>query len=242
MTPAISAQDVCFQYGASTVLDKVCLDIHERDFIGIVGPNGGGKSTLLKMMLGLLQPDTGTISVLGQTPARAAQQIGYVPQYAGFARDFPITVEHVVLQGRLKPQRWFQRFNASDRRIAEQAMQETDVYTLRKRAVDALSGGQLQRVMIARALATEPKLLLLDEPTASIDMRAEKNIFDLLKQLNERLTIVVVSHDIGFISDYVNRIACLNRELICHDTAAIDAATLERIYGKHVHAIAHHHH
>ncbi|WP_137939264.1 ABC transporter ATP-binding protein [Chitinivorax sp. B] len=241
MTPSVLIDNLSFNYGATTVLDRISLEVKHRDFLGIVGPNGGGKSTLLKLMLGLLTTNTGVITLFGKSPAEAARDIGYVPQYASFARDFPITVEHVVLQGRLKPGRWFQRFNHEDRQLAERAMQETDVWTLRKRTVDQLSGGQLQRVLIARALTTGPQLLLLDEPTASIDMRAEKNIFDLLKQLNERLTVIIVSHDIGFISDYVNRIACLNRELICHDAHAIDPATLERIYGKHVHAIAHHH-
>ncbi len=242
MTPLIAARALDFAYGSTQVLDRVDLDVNPGDFLGIVGPNGGGKSTLLKLLLGLLAPTGGSLQVLGQAPQQAAREIGYVPQYASFARDFPISVEHAVLLGRMKPGRWLQRYSRQDREIAERSMRETDVWELRQRAVGALSGGQLQRVLIARALATEPRLLLLDEPTASVDVRAEKNIFELLRQLNRRLTVVVVSHDIGFISDYVNRIACLNRQLVCHAPDAIDPATLERIYGKHVHAIAHHHH
>ena len=241
MPPVISIRDLNFAYAGTPVLENIQLDIAAGDFVGIVGPNGGGKSTLLKQMLGLLQPDSGSIQVFDQVPQRSVERIGYVPQYANFAKDFPITVWETVLLGRLTPRRWFGGHSQKDKQLAEQALRETEIWELRERPIGALSGGQLQRVLIARALASQPDILLLDEPTASVDVRAEKNIFELLRHLNQRMTIVVVSHDVGFISDYVNRVACLNRKLVCHAVDQVNAHELEHLYGKHVHQLTHSH-
>ena len=238
--PVIELRGVSFAYDGPPVLSGIDLAVPQGEFLGIVGPNAGGKSTLLKLILGLLEPTTGTVRVLGRTPARARRRLGYVPQYPSFARDFPITVEQVVLMGRLGG--WFGRYSATDKAIARRAMAETEIDHLAGRHIQHLSGGQLQRVMVARALAAEPEILLLDEPTANIDQRMESDIFDLLKTLNERMTILVVSHDVAFISGYVHRVACLNRTLVCHETEAVDGHTIQELYGEEVRMVAHHHH
>jgi zinc transport system ATP-binding protein len=237
----IHIDELFFSYGSLSVLENISLDIEAGEFIGIVGPNGGGKSTLLKVMLGLLSPDKGTVKVMGKSPAKGRSAIGYVPQYANFEKNFPITVLDTVLLGRVTQKSSMWGYSAEDIQLAEQALRETDIENLKHRILNTLSGGQLQRVLIARALVGSPKILMLDEPTSNVDTRMEEDIFDLLKKLNEKSTIVVVSHDIGFISGYVNRVACLNRTLICHETEAISGKTIEELYGGAVHMIQHSH-
>jgi zinc transport system ATP-binding protein len=239
--PIISIKDVSFSFDGPTVLEGINLDVRDGEFLGVVGPNAGGKSTLLKLILGLLEPVTGRVMVLGQEPRLVSRKLGYVPQYPAFGRDFPITVEQVVLMGCLGNTSWMGGYSRQDRWVAHRAMVETEVETLSKRQIATLSGGQLQRVLVARALACDPRVLILDEPTANIDMRVETDIFDLLKHLNQRMTIIVVSHDVGFISQYVNRVACLNRTLICHETACIDGKVIDELYGSHVHMVEHVH-
>jgi len=240
--PAIDLQDVWFRFdGGPLVLEGVTLRIPDREFIGVVGPNAGGKSTLLKVILGLYQPFRGRVQVLGDTPARARSRIGYVPQYPTFSRDFPTDVTHAVLMGRLGMGGRFGGYTEADRAVARRAMEETEIASLADRHLNTLSGGQLQRVLVARALVCEPRILLLDEPTSNIDQRVETDIFDYLKEFNRRMTIVVVSHDIAFISRYVQRVACLNRTLICHDTADIDGRTIQDLYGSDVQMVAHRH-
>ncbi|MGD9409641.1 MAG: ABC transporter ATP-binding protein [Thiohalocapsa sp.] len=239
--PAISLTGVHFAYGEVPVLQDVSLDVARGEFLGIVGPNAGGKSTLLKLILGLLKPSAGGIRVLGEPPRRARRRIGYVPQYPGFARDFPIGVEDVVLMGRFGLGWRLGPWTKADRSAAAAALDEVEALDLRARQIGTLSGGQLQRVLLARALVGEPQLLILDEPTANIDQRLEGEIFELLAQLNRRLTIVVVSHDIAFISAYVSRVACLNRTLVCHTTDSIDGQIIQDLYGEHVRQIQHDH-
>ena len=241
----ISTKDMSFSYGESLVLDSINMDVFAGEFLGIVGPNAGGKSTLLKLMLGLIEPTQGAIAVYGRSPVKSRHRIGYVPQYPAFARDFPITVQDAVLMGRLgqcggilKSIGWYQK---SDYEIAANCMREMEILNLKDMQLSTLSGGQLQRVLLARALASEPEILMLDEPTANVDMRLETDIFDLLKQLNERMTIIVVSHDIGFISSYVSRVACVNGTLLCHDTASIDGQVINDLYHSDVHMVEHNH-
>ncbi len=238
----IEVKQVSFAYGDVPVLEKVDLEVPEGEFLGIVGPNAGGKSTLLKLLLGLLRPQQGEIRIFGQPPVKARRFMGYVPQYPAFARDFPVTVEQVVLMGRLGTGRLVGGYSRHDHQIAARVMAEAEIADLARRRIDQLSGGQLQRVLVARALACEPRILLLDEPTANIDMRVENELFDLLKQLNERMTILVVSHDIAFISGYVHRVACLNRTLVCHRTEEIDAQAIKELYGGEVRMVHHHYH
>jgi len=237
----ISVQDVSFSFTGPKILDHVSLDIYRGEFLGIVGPNGGGKSTLLKLMLGLLEPKSGKISVLGKTPKKGRSSVGYVPQYASFERNFPITVLDTVLLGRIGAKSTFFGYSGEDIDAAINALRQTEIEPLQDRLLNTLSGGQLQRVLIARALAGNPKLLIMDEPTSNVDMRMEEDIFDLLKRLNVNSTIVVVSHDIAFISEYVSRVACLNQTLICHETTAISGETIEKLYGGSVHMIQHAH-
>jgi zinc transport system ATP-binding protein len=239
--PAIEIDGVTFSYGAAPVLEQVSLTVQGGEFLGLVGPNAGGKSTLLKLILGLLKPQAGRIKVLGRLPRQARKAIGYVPQYPAFARDFPITVEQAVIMGRLGIGSRLGGYGPRDRTAVWRALVEVEAENLARAQIGRISGGQLQRVLLARALAAEPEVLILDEPTANIDQRVEDDIFDLLKELNERMTIIVVSHDIAFVSSYVRRVACLNRTLVCHGTDAINGQIIRELYGESVRMVAHRH-
>jgi len=241
--PIIVLDRVSFRYDYSPpVLEQVSLSIVAGEFVGLVGPNGGGKSTLLKIILGLYTPVSGQVAVFSQSPAEARGRIGYVPQFANFAKTFPISVIDVVVQGRLNPHfPWF-GFRRADYVAAHQALEETGIADLYQRQIHQLSGGQLQRVLLARALASHPEILILDEPTSNVDQQAEEAVFTLLRRLNQRMTIVVVSHDIGFISGYVGRVACLNRTLECHDTGQVTGNMLAALYDEPVRVIRHDHH
>ncbi|ESQ15607.1 MAG: hypothetical protein N838_08240 [Thiohalocapsa sp. PB-PSB1] len=249
MNPVIDIRALNFSYDSLPTLSGIDLQVNKGEFLGIVGPNAGGKSTLLKLILGLLQPQSGHVRVLGCSPRAACRLLGYVPQHPSFPRDFPITVEQVVLLGRLGVARnstlkhllFPERVSAADREVVHDALAEVEAGEVAKRQVGSLSGGQLQRVLLARALVGEPQILILDEPTANIDQRLEGEIFDLLEALNARLTILVVSHDIAFISRYVRRVACVNRTLVCHHTDAIDGVVIRELYGERMRMIAHAH-
>lgn len=241
MTTALSFSGVSFAFpGGGPVVEDVNLEVTEHEFLGLIGPNGGGKSTLLKLAAGLLRPDRGEVRVFGRPPAAARDEIGYVPQFAGFARDFPITVEKAVLLGRLGGQLGW-RWTADDRAAAARALEETELAGLARRPLNALSGGELQRVLIARALAAEPKLLLLDEPTSSLDQRAEEYILKLLKELTGRMAVVLVSHDVGFVTEFVERVACISRTLLCHSTAELTGSVIGELYGHGIRAVDHGH-
>lgn len=237
----IDIDNVSFNYGAVTVLEDISLKINEDEFIGIIGPNAGGKSTLLKLILGLLQPDKGTIEKYNHDGKNLRNHIGYVPQHVTFSRDFPVTVSEVVMMGHITAASKLFRFNNDEIASAKQAMQALEIDDIAKNQVGTLSGGQLQRVLIARALVSLPEILILDEPTSNVDMRVEEDIFSLLKNYSERMTIIVVSHDIAFISGYVDRVACLNRTLVCHNTESISGKMIEDLYDAPVKMIHHHH-
>lgn len=238
----IEIKDVDFAYDRELVLKNINLSVEPGEFLGIIGPNASGKSTLVKLILGLLEPDTGTIRVLDMPVTSARKQIGYVPQYPTFSRrDFPINVRDTVMLGRLGLAHWFSAYSSTDRQICQEALHAVEIEDIASRPIGTLSGGQLQRVLIARALVSEPEILILDEPTANIDIRVEEDIFGLLKQYNERMTILVVSHDIGFISSYVDRVACVNKTLACHNTEEISGKTIEELYGIDVRMIDHAH-
>ncbi|MBW2368928.1 MAG: ABC transporter ATP-binding protein [Deltaproteobacteria bacterium] len=226
----VEIQDVTYTYKGHPVLQDVNLDIGQGDFTAIIGPNGGGKSTLLKLILGLLKPDRGSLRVLGQTPAKASHCIGYVPQDVHLNRNFPISALDVVLMGKLKPKNRWARTSAADRREALAALERMEMAELSDRKIGELSSGQCQRVFIARALVTEPQLLLLDEPTASIDTKGQASFFGLLKALNKDITILVVSHDLLVISTYVKSVACVNNRLHYHNQAEITTEMMETMY------------
>jgi len=227
-------------YNHDIVLSDINLTINPNDFIGLIGPNGGGKTTLLKVVLGLLAPQSGTIRVMGQSPQEGRRHIGYVPQFTVFDHDFPITVEEVVKMGRLSGKRLFQSFTKEDADIVQEKLAWVDLLEHKDRALRELSGGQRQRVYIARALATEPELLLLDEPTISVDYDSRTKIYDLLHMINQRgVTILLVSHDLNVISSYVKSVACLNRDLHYHGEKEITKEMLQATYRCPVELIAH---
>ncbi len=238
---AIEISNLNFSFENLAILENITMIIEQGDFAGLVGPNGGGKTTLLKLILGLYKPQSGTISIFGESLKKQRKKIGYVPQYANFNSDFPISVQDTVLQGRLGVSSFFGGYGQSDKIIAQKVMQETEILNLAQRSIQTLSGGQMQRVLVARALAAEPEIMLLDEPTANIDQRAEKDIFDIFKAINERMTILIISHDIAFVSDYINKVFCLNKTLVCHDASPVTSDTIHTLYGDHISEIHHHH-
>ncbi len=229
-TPIVEITDVDFAYNRQTVLEKANLRILQGDFIAMIGPNGGGKTTLLKLMLGLLKPARGTIRVMGQPALRAAPCIGYVPQNVHLNQNFPITAMDVVLMGRLDPKKRWALKSTSNRRKAVAALERMEMAPHADNKIGELSGGQRQRVLIARALVTEPKLLLLDEPTASIDTKGQTDFFRMLEALNKDITILLVSHDLLAISRHVKSVACVNKRLHYHDQAEITGDMLETMY------------
>ncbi len=229
-SPIIRITDLDFSYNSQNVLQDVNFDVQEGDFIAMIGPNGGGKTTLLKLMLGLLKPDRGQIRVMGKPATSVSHHIGYVPQDVHINRSFPITALDVVLMGKLAPGKRWSKNTAQDRRDALETLDRIDMAGHAQRRIGELSGGQRQRVFIARALVTRPRLLLLDEPTASIDSKGQTEFFSLLKRLNEDVTILVVSHDLLVISIYVKSVACVNRRLHFHQQAEITGDMLETMY------------
>jgi zinc transport system ATP-binding protein len=235
----VEIDQVGFAYDGDLVLEDVTLTVREGDFLGVVGPNGSGKTTLLKIILGLIHPLRGKVRVFGRPPDQARHLVGYVPQHADLDSSFPINVTDVILIGRLGKASRLGRYKKIDRQTAEEAMQEVEIYDLRNRRFGTLSGGQKQRVLMARALVGEPDLLLLDEPTTSVDGRVEQDIYELLKRLNEKVTIILVSHDLGFISSYVKHVACVNRRLVCNPTNEITGDVIEACYSGPVHMLKH---
>jgi len=204
-----------------------------------VGPNAGGKTTLLKLILGLLKPTSGSIQVLGLPPAKACSRIGYMPQHANLDPLFPVSVLDVVLMGRMGNGKRFGFFGKSDREKAEEALRKVELQDVRNRSFSDLSGGQHQRVLIARALVTDPDLLLLDEPTSNVDAAVETELFELLNHLNEKMTVVLVTHDLGFVSGYVKRVACVNRRVVVHATHEISGEMINELYGSEVQMVRH---
>jgi len=238
---AVAFDGVNYSYDGTRALEDVTVRIDPGDFVSVVGPNGGGKTTLLKLILGLLEPDAGTVRVFGGPPVRARARIGYVPQHAEYERRFPVRVMDVVLTGRLGAGRWIGPYRRPDRQAAGQALEEVALGDLAQRPFAALSGGQRQRVLIARALVGEPDLLLLDEPTANIDIAAEDELYALLKQLNERLTVVLATHDVGFVVSYVQRVICVKRRVAVHPTSELTGELISEIFGHGIRAIRHDH-
>jgi len=236
--PAIEVKNLYVSFDGNPVLEDVNLTVEREDYLGIIGPNGGGKSTLLRTILGLITPDRGEIMVMGYPAQENHHQVGYVPQHALFDRCFPIRVGEVVLMGRLGKRKG-RCYSRQDRLIARQALQRVGMEHLRDRQIGELSGGERQRVLVARALAAEPSILLLDEPTASADPGFQVTFYELLAELNESMTIILVSHDISAVSRYVKRLACLNRQLFCSDNKEITPAMVEEMYHCPVDLIAH---
>ena len=208
---AIELHRVSFAYEDRMILEEINLTVDVGAFLAIVGPNGGGKTTLLRLLMGSLEPGQGEIKIFNQPPRKARRLIGYVPQQTVLDRDFPVSALEVVLMGRLAPNSFFPRYQRKDYTEAYAAMQAVGVETLADTRFGDLSGGQKQRTLIARALVGKPKLLLLDEPTASVDPTVAEDIYKLLAQLNQEVTIVLVSHDLGYIASHLRQAVYLNR-------------------------------
>ena len=239
VTHAIEFENVWFSYDRSTVLQEVSFSLEQGEFLGIIGPNGGGKTTLLKLMLGILKPDRGRIRILGQAPHDASHRVGYVPQGTDFNRGFPVSVLDVALMGRMSTSRIGRRYSREDREKVKDVLEKVGMWGYRNRPIGKLSGGQRQRVFIARALATNPEILFLDEPTASVDSEFQTDLYDFLKALNKEVTIVVISHDIGIISAHMKSIACVNNQFVFHSGAEITQEMLDMAYQCPVDLIAH---
>jgi zinc transport system ATP-binding protein len=239
--PAIDIRGLTFGYDETPVLEDVDLSIRVGDFVSLVGPNGGGKTTLLRLILGLLAPQRGTIRVLGCAPQDARRRIGYMPQRVQLDPQFPVTVSDVVLMGRLGRGPRIGPFGAADRAAALAALQEVRLADRARSAFSSLSGGQRQRVLIARALACDPEILMLDEPTANLDPRVQDDLYELLRELNQRLTVIIVSHDVGFVSRYVKNVVCVNRHVEIHPSEKLSPEIMRTLYGHDVQEVHHRH-
>lgn len=213
----ISINHLFFSYDGTTVLEDINLQYNHKEFLAIIGPNGGGKSTLLKVMIGLLQPTLGEVLLFGKKPLYVSHEIAYVPQDTIANKDFPIKVLDVVLMGRLQKATSFAPYSKEDYAMAYAMLEKVGMKGFEHQKINALSGGQRQRVFIARALACEAKILFLDEPTASIDTAGQMEIFKLLKTLNETVGIVIISHDINVALNYATKVAHINKTLYIHD-------------------------
>lgn len=213
----IEIKNLSFSYDIDVILENINLEVEELDFLAIIGPNGGGKSTLLKLILGMNKSKKGSIKVLGKAPQKNLSLIGYVPQNTNVNTDFPIKVIEVVLMGHVGDKTPLFGYGKDEVACAMGALAQVGMQNFSQKKIGSLSGGQRQRVMIARALCAHPKILILDEPTSSIDIKGQKEIYELLKLLNNSITIVVVSHDISVILEYASKAAHINKKLSYHD-------------------------
>ncbi|MEM2124478.1 MAG: ABC transporter ATP-binding protein [Methanolinea sp.] len=236
----IEVEGVSFSRDGVPILEDVSLRVRRGDFYALIGPNGGGKTTLLRIILGLLSPTRGSVRVLGQPPGKARSRIGYVPQFRTFDFSYPITVGEMVLSGRLSRTRFpWARYTPADREAAARVLSLLRMEELSDRPLSSLSGGEQQRAILARALVSDPEILVLDEPTVYIDAPTELQFFTLLENLGRKLTVLLVSHDVGVISRHVTRVACLNRRLYTHDSPEITEDMIEATYHCPVDLIAH---
>ena len=255
-TPLIEIKNLSAGYDSRTVLRNVNLTVYDRDFLGIIGPNGGGKTTLIKCILGLLKPTAGEILYsdkrfvasdkqrgTAQRPAlttnRSVLKMGYLPQYNSIDRKFPITVEEVILSGLSSQKSLISRFTATHREKARQVIARMGLEGLEKRAIGALSGGQLQRALLGRAIISDPALVVLDEPSTYIDKRFEARLYELLAEINHDCAIVLVSHDIGTVLQQVKSIACVNETLDYHPDTGVSEEWLERNFNCPIELLGH---
>jgi ABC-type Mn/Zn transport systems, ATPase component len=236
-TEIVSLRDVSVYFNESPILEDVSFSINQDDFLAIIGPNGSGKTTLLKAILGLIKPDKGEVKVFGKSPEGGRKSIGYLPQSTFFDLNFPISVFDVVLTGRYKG--IGKSYSREDSDAVIQTLETVGMLEFRDRQIGKLSGGQMQRVFLARAIAREPRLLLLDEPTASIDPEMQNSFYALLSQLKKRMAIVLVSHDIGVVFAHVDKVICVNRKLFYHGPTETAAKSIEELYHCPIDLVAH---
>ncbi|CAA6804251.1 MAG: Zinc ABC transporter, ATP-binding protein ZnuC [uncultured Sulfurovum sp.] len=217
----IEIKNLSFSYDKQVILEKINLSVQENDFLAIIGPNGGGKSTLLKLILGINSVKDGSIHIFGELPKKNLAHVGYVPQNTNVNTEFPIKVIEVVLMGHIGTKRPLFGYANEEKLCAMGALAQVGMEDFANEKIGSLSGGQRQRVMIARALCAHPKILILDEPTASIDVEGQKQIYKLLETLNSYITIIVVSHDVSVIMQYANTVVHINKTLSHHDISAM---------------------
>lgn len=235
--PIVEIKNLGVRYDDVVALEHVNLTIYDNDFIGVIGPNGGGKSTLVKAIMGIV-PHSGKIAYSTSLLRHKKPHIGYLPQISSFDKAFPISVGEVVMSGLQSERGLFRGYGRNERRRVDEVLERAHLLDLRKRAIGELSGGQLQRVMLCRAIISNPKLLVLDEPANFVDNRFENELYMLLRDLNEDMAIVMVSHDLGTISSVVRNIVCVNRHVHRHDSNIITEEQL-RNYDCPIQLISH---
>ena len=249
MEPIVSLKDITVNYDTTTALEGVSLDIYPNDFLGVIGPNGGGKTTLVKAILGAVQY-SGEVAYSPALFERGHRLIGYLPQLSEYDKSFPISVIEVVMSGLQAEKKFFARYTKADREKAMQLLEMAGIAEIADRQISEVSGGQMQRALLCRAVILEPKLLILDEPTNFVDNKFENELYTLLHRLNERMAIVMVSHDLGTITSVVKSIVCVNRSVHRHDSNIITAEQLENYqcpiqiisHGHVPHTVLEHHH
>lgn len=239
MNKVIEIEKLWFSFRKETILEDINIEIFENELLGLIGPNGAGKTTLIKLILGLIRPARGSIKVFGRKPEEAGEHIGYVPQYSFHDVFFPITVMDVVLSGTLSKKKILRRYTGKDKESAMSALERVGMHALASRQIGMLSGGQRQRVMLARALVSDPRLIIMDEPFSGIDICLEFGFYELINELKKSRTILIISHDVGVVSSFVDRIACLNKVLVCHDSKEEALKNLHKVYKCPVDVIAH---
>lgn len=239
----IKFENVDFSYDGSEelVLENINLKVDKGDFACVVGPNGGGKTTLLRLILGLNKPLRGKVSVFGKQPEQVLEKIGYVPQFSKFDSNFPVSVLDVVLMGCLCKSFWWGRYSKEQTGAAIEALETVGLKDFIHRSFADLSGGQKQRALIARAIMSQPDLLLLDEPTASVDIHGTEQFYKMFTEMNKKFTILIVSHDIGFVSSQVKSVICVRKTLQIHPVSELTGESLQKMYGIDVHLIRHDH-
>lgn len=235
MEKLVEIRNLTFGYDDVPVLQNVDLDIFEEDYILVIGPNGGGKTTLLKLILGILKPWNGSITFHKDVSGR----LGYVPQYSSFNKNFPVTSLDMVLTGRISSGNFLRKYKKEDIEKAEKILEKLNLHNKRSENINNLSGGQLQRVLIARSLISDPAVLFLDEPTASIDITSQTSLTDFLDELNKKMAIVVVTHDPTPFARTYKHIACINRDIFFHSRGELDSHALEQAYGCPVELLGH---
>lgn len=247
-TNIIEVENVSFSYGNVEVLKNITLAIHQGDYISLIGPNGGGKTTLLKIMLGLLKPQSGQVRLFGKNlqDFKDWSKFGYVPQKAiNFDPLFPVTVREVVAMGCYGKKGLLKWLNKNDQKNIDNALSQVEMLQHADRLIGNLSSGQQQRVFIARALSGQPEVIFLDEPTVGVDIKAQEDFYSLLTRLNKNLhiTLIIISHDVDAVSHEVTEIACLNQSLVYHGDPKkfMKGHYLENLYGKNARLVDHKH-